>query len=213
MDRQSENRALISDLTDGELDEARLDEVISLLAEDDEACLAWEAYHLTRDVLRHGAVTSDVALGRSGASIVGELRKRLQQETIEPLTVDTARVPPLHAVRVAVLAERPEAANAPVFRWRLVAGVSSMAAVAAVGWALVVSQPASERSGALLAQSQVPAQAVAVVQPAQADAQAVMLRDPQLDELLAAHKQFAGSSALQSPAGFLRNATFEGPVR
>lgn len=213
MDRLSENRALISDLTDGELDEARLDEVISLLAEDDEACLAWEAYHLTRDVLRHGAVMSEVAVGRVSASFMGELRQRLQQETIEPLAVDAARQPSLPQVQVAALTERPEAANAPVFRWRLVAGVSSMAAVAAVGWALVASQPAAERSGALLAQSQAPAQTVAVVQPVQADAQAVMLRDPQLDELLAAHKQFAGSSALQSPAGFLRNATFEGSDR
>ncbi|MHB8949586.1 MAG: sigma-E factor negative regulatory protein, partial [Rhodoferax sp.] len=37
-----------------------------------------------------------------------------------------------------------------------------------------------------------------------------MIRDPQLDALLAAHKQFGGTSALQGPAGFLRNATFDG---
>jgi sigma-E factor negative regulatory protein RseA len=40
-----------------------------------------------------------------------------------------------------------------------------------------------------------------------------MLRDPRLDELLAAHKQYGGASALQMPAGFLRNATFEAPQR
>ena len=40
-----------------------------------------------------------------------------------------------------------------------------------------------------------------------------MLRDARLDELLAAHKQFGGISALQMPAGFLRNATFENPAR
>ena len=44
------------------------------------------------------------------------------------------------------------------------------------------------------------------------DAQ-VMLRDPRLDELLAAHKQYGGATALQMPAGFLRNATFESPSR
>jgi sigma-E factor negative regulatory protein RseA len=38
----------------------------------------------------------------------------------------------------------------------------------------------------------------------------VMLRDPQLDALLAAHRQFGGASALQMPTGFLRNATFDG---
>jgi sigma-E factor negative regulatory protein RseA len=37
----------------------------------------------------------------------------------------------------------------------------------------------------------------------------VMIRDPQLDALLAAHRQFGGTSALQMPAGFLRRATFE----
>ena len=39
-----------------------------------------------------------------------------------------------------------------------------------------------------------------------------MLRDPRLDELLAAHRQLGGA-ALQMPSGFLRNATFEGPGR
>ncbi|MDU7587859.1 MAG: anti-anti-sigma factor, partial [Acidovorax sp.] len=45
------------------------------------------------------------------------------------------------------------------------------------------------------------------------DGQQVMLRDPRLDELLAAHKQFGSTTALQMPAGFLRNATFEAPAR
>jgi sigma-E factor negative regulatory protein RseA len=34
-----------------------------------------------------------------------------------------------------------------------------------------------------------------------------------LDQLLAAHQQFGGTSALQMPAGFVRNATFERPAR
>jgi sigma-E factor negative regulatory protein RseA len=41
----------------------------------------------------------------------------------------------------------------------------------------------------------------------------LMIRDPNLDEFLAAHRQLGGASALQTPAGFLRNATFEGPTR
>ena len=84
-----------------------------------------------------------------------------------------------------------------------------------MGWALVVTQNSTASGGALLAQVQpaaAPAMAVATTSARPGD-EAVMLRDPQLDELLAAHKQFAGSSALQSPAGFLRNATFEGPAR
>lgn len=40
-----------------------------------------------------------------------------------------------------------------------------------------------------------------------------MLRDPQLDAMLAAHRQLAASPMLQTPSGFLRNATFEGVAR
>jgi len=42
---------------------------------------------------------------------------------------------------------------------------------------------------------------------------AVMLRDPRLDALLAAHRQHGGVTALQMPAGFLRNATFDEGAR
>ena len=42
---------------------------------------------------------------------------------------------------------------------------------------------------------------------------ATMIRDPRLDQLLAAHRQLGGGTALQAPSGFLRNATFEGPAR
>jgi sigma-E factor negative regulatory protein RseA len=38
-----------------------------------------------------------------------------------------------------------------------------------------------------------------------------MLRDPELDALLSAHRAMGGNSALQLPSGFLRNATFERP--
>ena len=38
-------------------------------------------------------------------------------------------------------------------------------------------------------------------------ANAAVIRDAQLDRYLAAHTQFAGTSALGVPSGFLRNAT------
>jgi sigma-E factor negative regulatory protein RseA len=52
----------------------------------------------------------------------------------------------------------------------------------------------------------------AVLVEAEQDGQ-VMLRDPRLDQLLAAHRQSGGASALQVPSGFLRSATFEVPGR
>ena len=90
--------------------------------------------------------------------------------------------------------------------WRmawLYMGVASLAAVSAIAWnASGLMAPAV--SGSQLAQSS-PAQIV-VTSP-----QGPVVRDARLEELLAAHRQFGGASALQESSGFLRNATFEMP--
>ena len=87
---------------------------------------------------------------------------------------------------------------------------ASLAAVAVLGWQ--VSKPSLEQ-GAVLAGTE-SAVRPAIAAPPAATAQApVMLRDPRLDELLAAHRQSGGASALPTSAGFLRNATFEQPGR
>ena len=112
------------------------------------------------------------------------------------------------------MAREPEAANNDVFRWKMVAGFASLAAVATIGWNAYTGlmSPATQ-PGMQLAAGPV-AGAVAVNLPLQAsNGQPMMIRDPRLDELLAAHKQYGSTSALQMPAGFLRNATFEAPAR
>lgn len=91
------------------------------------------------------------------------------------------------------------------------AGFASLAAVAAIGWNSLSVLRSEPLQGAQLAVTTPPAIS-APTELAQAGAP-VMIRDPRLDELLAAHKQFGGASALQMPAGFLRNATFEAPER
>jgi sigma-E factor negative regulatory protein RseA len=45
------------------------------------------------------------------------------------------------------------------------------------------------------------------------DTPQVMLRNPRLDEFLAAHGHATAGSVLQSPPGFVRNASFEGANR
>ena len=40
-----------------------------------------------------------------------------------------------------------------------------------------------------------------------------LIRDARLERYLAAHKQFAGSSVLGVPSGFLRNAAADAPNR
>jgi sigma-E factor negative regulatory protein RseA len=55
------------------------------------------------------------------------------------------------------------------------------------------------------------AQAGSSPQMVVASPQGMMVRDAQLEELLAAHAQLGRSSSLQVPSGFLLNATFETP--
>jgi sigma-E factor negative regulatory protein RseA len=136
---------------------------------------------------------------------------------------------PAAAPAAIQIQRRVDAANEPVFRWKLVAGAASMVAVAAISWTLIGSGTAGSQAGAQIAAQQQPttnsvlaAAAIGSQQPAGATLTPtrvmvgngnpqVMLRDPRLDQLLEAHQQAGGAS--QMPSGFLRNATFEGPTR
>ncbi|MDP3227650.1 MAG: sigma-E factor negative regulatory protein [Acidovorax sp.] len=196
-------REQLSALADGQLQNDEWRDAVSFAC-GDEGRSTWELYHLVGDVLR----SSELARPANPA-FMARLRDQIAQETISPLPAE-----PLVAV-VAVPGVE-QAANASVFRWKMVAGVASLAAVVAIGWtSLATLQGTGQAPGGQLAsapiRSAVPgAPVVAVVD---SDGQQVMLRDPRLDELLAAHKQFGSTSALQMPAGFLRNATFESPGR
>ncbi len=182
---------LISALADGQLAGDAFARGVELAAADPVARQAWHTYHLIGDVLRSGEHAT-VALS---SGFLGRLQVRLQHEQIPP--PGAATVPPHKPA--------PVAANDATFRWKLVAGVASLAAVAAIGWTAVggfaakpeQAQLANAPAGTVLTETQ----------------RGVMIRDARLDELLAAHRQLGGASALQMPAGFLRNATSEGPIR
>ncbi len=182
---------LVSALADGELHGAEFTRALAVLASSPQAQAHWHSYHLVGDVLRAGAGT---VVGAHDAAFVARLRLRLQQEG----------APVLPGTGVGRVNVQPSA-NDSIWRWKLVAGLSSLAVVAVLGWQLAVpSQPAAQ-----MAASGPPS-----VPVAQAGAEApVMIRDPRLDQLIAAHQQLGGTSALQMPAGFLRNATFERPAR
>ncbi|MDD0810702.1 sigma-E factor negative regulatory protein [Curvibacter sp. RS43] len=206
MDRQIENRELISDLADGRLDAVELTRAMARIDGDEDALLSWEAYHLSRDVLRGEWDEAADPAADLAPDFLSRLRTRLQDEVIAP---PEAPVLPM-AEPLPPQPQRLEAANQPVFRWRLVAGLATVTAVAAVGWALLASQSPMLSSPQLAQDSRTGAMQTVALSSGE---RAVMLRDPRLDELLAAHKQAGGSSALQMPAGFLRNATFEGDGR
>ena len=182
----------------------------------------WQLYHLIGDTLR----AADLAAHHDTALLAG-VRAAMRQ----PALTLAPKQPPV--------AFAQPAANDGVFRWKLAAGLASVAAVAAIGWNVWGFADAPSPSGQQLAQIQTvappsvtpPAQPQASVQagltavavasaavpgaqplvPGAGGDQQLMLRDPQLDRLLAAHRRMAGFGG--SSSAFLRNATFEEPQR
>ncbi|HSH90858.1 MAG TPA: sigma-E factor negative regulatory protein [Ramlibacter sp.] len=189
-----QTQEIISALADGQLQGDEFAHGVALAAGDAAAREAWHTYHLIGDVLRSG----EIAAGTMPTAFMSRLQLRLQQESRQPAA---AAVPTFIPAGTGL----KSAANDDSFRWKLVAGFASLAAMAAIGWTAmgVAGKPEQAQLAAT------PAPAVLA-----GTGREVMLRDPKLDEFLAAHRQLGGASALQMPAGFLRNATFEqGPGR
>lgn len=202
MNENLKQRERLSALADGELQGDEFAQAVGFAAAEGGQS-TWALYHLVGDVLRSPELAHH---GRG--DLLAAVRKQIAQEP---------RPAPQAAPVVQVAQpEAVPAANVSVFRWKMVAGFASLAAVSAIGWNAAMNLRADGAPGAQLAAvpAQVPAPVVATAEGVAAQpGQQVMLRDPRLDELLAAHKQFGGTSALQMPAGFLRNATFETPSR
>jgi sigma-E factor negative regulatory protein RseA len=196
----------LSALADGELDAAQAVTMVQATAHNPQWLQTWASYHAIGDVLRtHVRDTQGAThLGAAPQQVSARAEMAIAPKTREILQ---------------------PAANDSVFRWKMVAGVASVAAVGSLLWSLVGggvpdaqlaqrTQPAvaAVAANALVASSAAQGaatnNAVAVAQD-----NGVMIRDARLDELLAAHKQFGGASALQQPAGFLRNATFQSTGR
>lgn len=218
-------RAQVSALLDGQLKGDEFAHTVERVCLQEELRSTWHAYHVVGDVLRSG---EHVAC-QDSSLFLSKFRERLAAEGVP----SQAAAPVVDAIRPVQV----EAANEPVFRWKLVAGLASVAAAAAIGWnwsASVIQAP----GGAEVAQAQPGIRAVQQQQqylgampvltssmtPAnvsqtvatkvlvgESQTPQVMLRDPRLDALLEAHQQAGGGSHM--PSGFLRNATFEGQSR
>jgi sigma-E factor negative regulatory protein RseA len=217
-------REQVSALADGHLQGEAFAQAIEAVCADGEARAAWQAIHVAGDVLRSGSH----AQCTDTSAFLSRFQQRLAAEPVvlAPVVIPVAAPVALPAQR------RAEAANEPVFRWKLVAGAASLMAVAAISWTLVGNGAAVQQAGPQVAsvqQQQQPAvNSVLAAAAVNSDLPAtntltptrvivgngtpqVMLRDPRLDQLLEAHQQAGGAS--QMPSGFLRNATFEGPTR
>lgn len=199
---------LLSALVDGELTGSELEQALALAEEDAQGLANWQLYHLVGDVLR----SPDLA-HHSQHDLLSGLRVQLAQEPplqavseLESVSAPLVAVAPgaleqVQAPAHASAQPHDPAANASVFRWKLAAGFASIAAVAAVGWQVLMVQ-APTAMAPQLAQSLVPN----VVAVAANDGKTVMLRDPNLDALLTLHEQYGSRPSLQVPAEFLRNA-------
>lgn len=194
-DRQ---RQTLSALMDGEVPPDEVARFLDATAKSEHALSCWRTYHLIGESLKFReqpdtAVRADFA-ARVRAQIESEVALR------GPDGRDSLLVPRFPDNSDRERARNTAAANDAVFRWRALASLAVACTVGALGWASVER---SWRQGERELASNAPAGA------GRPPAAAVMLRDPALDEMLAAHRQLGGVSALQLPAGFVRNAAFD----
>ncbi len=197
----------LSAMADGELGKDEFAIALQACQRDDVALASWNNYHLIGDALRSPAPV----MRSMDTAFLARLNQRLALEPSFDVSLVArerllALVPGTEIASVAgaeVHNTVKPASNDANFRWKLVAGFASLFAVMAVAW----------NSSGLVAPAIGPqiAQGSAIQQVVVPSSQGPMVRDARLEELLAAHKQLGGSSALQVPSGFLRNATFETP--
>ncbi len=205
----------ISALVDGQLSGEAVSQTVQTLVQDDQARANWRAYHVVGDVLRAQALSLG---GAKDAEFLTRIRARLQDEAA-PLRTERPMDSVLNLVDIekslGVYPGEMDAANDPKLRWKWVVGFASLALVTVLCWRLMDAQAPSSnpvqwaQTPAMTPLTPLPAQTAAVPQ----ESAPILVRDPRLDQLLQAHQQFGGASALQMPSGFVRNATFDRPAR
>lgn len=171
--------------------------VVQACAQQPDVAQAWREYQWLGDVLRHGDRANPAADPDFVKGVMAQL-------AVEPL----ALVQPSAATPMPP--QPTEAANEAVFRWKMVAGVAGLGVAAAVLWQGLAGS-AGAPIGAQMATA--PAAPLTGLQVVVNTPQGVMVRDPELEALMAAHRQSGTLSALQRPAGFMRSAAFEAGQR
>ncbi len=197
---------LLSALVDSDLTSEECIAILDACKHDFSLLNQWNAYHMVGDVLRSSA--PGAAQGADMA-FVSRVQHRLASEVAPagkalrshaPLRLQSSEQRIVLA-QLDSTAPGQSAANDGSYRWKMVAGLASLAAVCAVAWGasgLLLRTDAPQ-----LALDQGSAQVV-VPSP-----MGLMVRDTRLEEQLADHRQLGGAAALQMPSGFFRNAAFE----
>lgn len=199
---------VLSALVDGEADDEQLAALFASETDTAEVLVKWRSYQVIGDVLRGDGAAASVA--QAPSDFLSGVRARLRSEAMPVM------LPAPHTVSVPA---RDPAANDAVFRWQLVAGLASLAAVMAVSWTVLSGAPSGSGAAApQLAAAPAPAAATASAVPPSTTVvvntgQGPLIRDARLEELLAEHRQNGGMSALQMPTGFIRSATYDAAGR
>lgn len=224
----------LSAFVDGEADASVAAAVSAAWRDDPRIRERWHRYQLIGDVLRSEELAG---MGRD-AVFLGAVRARLAHEPVvlAPAVLEPVRADQGVKLEVGEGARAAPRSRA-MRRWAPPAALAAGFMMVAVGGVVFLRAPSAPAEGPLakapapvvvvqggqsprvqtgtadlaLSLATVPAAAEvadASAQPEQATSR--LIRSARLDEYLAAHKQFGGSSALGMPSQFLRNATYEG---
>jgi sigma-E factor negative regulatory protein RseA len=202
----------LSALADGELGETAAAQACASWRGDADTRASWHAFHLIGDVLRSEDLASDPA---RDAGFLAALRVRLEAEPVVLAPRPLEYAAPL----AQPVPQFANGARGPRRSW-MAASVVAAGFVAVAGVVVLTRGPAVSTPDATLAQGAAGVKNVSASAPvtASADPQVLvangkLIRDVRLDRYLAAHKQFAGTSALGVPSGFLRSATADAADR
>jgi sigma-E factor negative regulatory protein RseA len=203
-------RERLSALVDGELESQVVVQACTAWRDDAGHRATWHAYQLIGDVLRSDDLASEPS---RDVAFLSALRGRL---AAEPVVLAT------HPIEPASSADRVVSGSSRLRGWTWVGASAVAAGFAAVAGVLVLTRvpgvpptlaaaPDSIALSAAPAAQPTPAAVVeatnTAAEPQTLVANGKLIRDARLDRYLAAHKQFAGTSALGVPSGFLRSAT------
>jgi len=191
----------LSALMDGELDSTALARICDRWRDDGRSRAEWHAYQLIGDVLRSDDLASTASHDRD---FLAAVRMRLGDEPVV-LAPSMSSGAPIRAARGWRSWAAPAAVAAS---FAAVAGVLLVTQMSSLPFGPATLEPLAAKDGA----GSMALIADAPLAPPSTDPMALngqLVRDVRLDEYLAAHKKFGGSSAPGGPSGFLRNATVE----